>query len=69
MSLSNGCANSNVSEWCDICETLDVGHGRVLDSDIFTQNLDGQLFDKFAQVYFGVNKYRPDIPSREGVKR
>ena len=38
MSLGNGCGNSDVSEWCDVCETPDVKHGRVLDGDIFGYN-------------------------------
>jgi hypothetical protein len=39
------------------------------DSDLHTKNLDGPLFEKFTQVYSGVDEYTPKIPSKEGVRR
>lgn len=38
------------------------------DSDMFTKNLEGPLFERFAQVYVGVDEYTPDSLSREGVR-
>ena len=30
------------------------------DADIFTKNLDGPLFERFAQVFVGVDEYTPE---------
>ena len=38
MSLGNCRGHSDVSKWYDVCDTLNVEHGRVLDGDIFGYN-------------------------------
>ena len=37
------------------------------DTDLFTKNLVGPVFEKFSQVYVGVDAYAPDSSSWEGV--
>ena len=34
--------------------------GKENDSDMFTKNLDGPLFEKFTSVYVGGDEYTPD---------
>ncbi len=41
--------------------------GKDNDADMFTKNLDGPAFERFAQVDVGVDEYAPDPSSREGV--
>ena len=37
------------------------------DADLFTKNLNGPAFERFAQIYVGVDDYSPDLLGQEGV--
>ncbi len=41
--------------------------GKDNDADMFTKNLDGPAFERFAQVYVSVDDYAPDPSSWESV--
>ena len=41
--------------------------GKDNNADMFTKNLDGPVFERFAKVYFGNDEYTPEPLSREGV--
>ena len=50
-----------------LCELKEAGVIKVIwvvgcdnDADIFTKNLDGPLFERFAQVFVGVDEYTPE---------
>ena len=68
MSLGNGCGNSDVSEWCDVCETPDVEHGRVLDGDIFGYN-NVQVSDSFMSLMSNDNYARDNNSASVTVSR
>ena len=69
-------ANSWSSGWCtqhiDVCQTVLQKlkeEGKLLvkwlpvkdnDADLFTKNLDGTAFERFSQVYVGVDDFAPD---------
>ncbi len=40
---------------------------KVNGADLFTKNLDGPVFEQFAQVYVGFDAYANDHLSQEGV--
>ncbi len=41
--------------------------GKDNDADTFTKILDGPTFERFSQVYVGVDAYAPDPLSWEGI--
>ncbi len=43
--------------------------GKDNDADLFTKTLDSPDFEKFAQVYVGLDKYEPDTWSQEDFGR
>ena len=68
MSLGNDCSNSEVSEWCNVCETSDVEYGRVLDGGIFGYN-DVQVSDILMSLVSNENSARDENSVSVNISR